>query len=63
MFNLKKEKSFIKIFKDWRSLNSWDKVTCDEVHNKVKWTSFTIKKFTDLNAKTHWWMIIKTSMK
>jgi len=38
-------------------------VTCDEAHNEVKRTSFTIKKFTDLNAKTCWWMIIKTSMK
>ncbi len=63
MFNIKREKSFIKTFKDWRSLSSWDRVTCDEAHNEVKRTSFTIKKFTDLNAKTHRWMITETSMK
>ncbi len=38
-------------------------MTCDQAHNKVKQTSFTIKKFTDLNAKTRWWMITETSMK
>ncbi len=63
MSNLKREKSFIKTFKDWRFLNSWDRVTCDEAHNEVKRTSFTIKKFTDLNAKTCQWMITETSMK
>jgi hypothetical protein len=63
MFNLKREKSFIKTFKDWRFLNSWDRVTCDEVHNEVKRTLFTIKKFTGLNAKTRRWIIIETSMK
>jgi len=62
-FNIKREKSFIKTFKDWRSLSSWDRVTCDEAHNEVKRTSSTIKKFTDLNAKTRRWMITETSMK
>ncbi len=38
-------------------------MTCDQAHNEVKQTSFTIKKFTDLNAKTRWWMITETSMK